>query len=184
MSLTYLTGISGTGKSSVLEQLSNRGFEAHGVDEEGYAVWVNKKTDQVESFEENDPNFNFHSWYQNHRWVLSKKRISELKQLSDRIQKPVILAGLADDEHDALSLFDNIIYLPLDKPTLKKRIMSRTDNSFGKKPEEMSAIMLWLTKNDAKYRSMSNHIIDASSPLESVVNEINSLLISQTELIS
>ena len=122
MSLTYLTGISGTGKSSVLEQLSNRGFEAHGVDEEGYAVWVNKKTDQVESFEENDPNFNFHSWYQNHRWVLSKKRISELKQLSDRIQKPVILAGLADDEHDALSLFDNIIYLSLDKPTLKKRI--------------------------------------------------------------
>ena len=40
MSLIYITGISGSGKSTVLRELAKQGYEAHGVDEEGYADWI------------------------------------------------------------------------------------------------------------------------------------------------
>jgi thymidylate kinase len=36
MSLIYVTGLSGAGKSAVLDELVARGCEARGVDEDGY----------------------------------------------------------------------------------------------------------------------------------------------------
>ena len=35
MSLVYITGVSGMGKSEVLRELATRGLNAHGVDEDG-----------------------------------------------------------------------------------------------------------------------------------------------------
>lgn len=44
MPLIYITGVSGTGKSTVWAELKNRGIEAYDVDEDGLARWQNNKT--------------------------------------------------------------------------------------------------------------------------------------------
>ncbi len=77
MSLVYLTGTSGSGKSAVLRELSKQGFEAHGVDEEGFADWVDREAGVIVPFPHDDPSLDIHDWYRKHRWVLSKERTFE-----------------------------------------------------------------------------------------------------------
>jgi uridine kinase len=42
MPLVYVTGISGSGKSAVLQELRQRAHKAVGVDEDGYARWLDR----------------------------------------------------------------------------------------------------------------------------------------------
>jgi hypothetical protein len=50
MSLIYVTGLSGTGKSAILGELRARGYRARGVDEDGYADWINRVTGTADEF--------------------------------------------------------------------------------------------------------------------------------------
>jgi hypothetical protein len=73
MALFYVTGLSGTGKSAVRGELQARGYYARGVDEDGYADWVNRVSGTPDAFPRDDPDFDFHAWYRAHEWVLSEK---------------------------------------------------------------------------------------------------------------
>lgn len=172
MSLTYITGISASGKSSVMRKLQELGFEAHGVDEEGYANWVDRETGETRTFHEDDPSSNIHDWYQKHHWILSRDRIRELKDHSDRAGKTIILAEYADDEDNVRQLFDKVIYLAVDEDTIRERVNNRQDNHFGKTGEEMAAIVEWLDKNDEAYRKSGAYVIDAAQSLNKVMKEV------------
>jgi hypothetical protein len=50
MGLCFVTGVSGTGKSALLGELRLRGCLARGVDEDGYADWVSRRTGFEESY--------------------------------------------------------------------------------------------------------------------------------------
>ncbi|HEY1005243.1 MAG TPA: hypothetical protein VGD83_36970 [Streptosporangiaceae bacterium] len=74
MALFYVTGLSGTGKSAVLSELRVRGYHARGVDEDGYADWINRAAGTPDDFPRDAPGLDLHAWYQAHDWVLSTKR--------------------------------------------------------------------------------------------------------------
>jgi predicted ATPase len=42
--LLFITGISGSGKSEVLAELRQRGYEAYGSDEDNLAAWYDRQT--------------------------------------------------------------------------------------------------------------------------------------------
>jgi hypothetical protein len=69
MGLCFVTGVSGTGKSAVLGELRARGCLARGVDEDGYADWVSRRTGAAEVIPQGDPEFDIHAWYRAHDWV-------------------------------------------------------------------------------------------------------------------
>ena len=50
MALYYVTGLSGSGKSSVLRELRARGYHARGVDEDGFADWINRISGRADAF--------------------------------------------------------------------------------------------------------------------------------------
>jgi gluconate kinase len=164
--------MSGSGKSAVLRELSRRGFEAHGVDEEGYADWVSHKTGMVMPFPHDDPALDVHHWFANHRWVLSDERIEELKAKSDAEHRPIFLTGVAEGDRDVWHHFDKVIVLSADAETIKHRIETRQDNHYGKSPEEMANIMKWLEGYDDKYLRFGAVLVDAKRPLAQVVDEV------------
>jgi shikimate kinase len=170
--LFYVTGTSGSGKSTVLEELKKHGFETHGVDEEGFADWVDRETGMIAPFSHEDLGLNIHDWYQKHRWVLSQERIGELKKQSDATGTCIFLGGIAEDENKVEHFFDRVIYLAVDEDTLKQRINNRKDNHFGKTAEEMAVILKWLKENDSKYRSSDALVIDATKPLDEVISNV------------
>ena len=46
MSLIFITGVAGSGKSAVCKELVARGFEAYDTDNDGMTAWVIKETDE------------------------------------------------------------------------------------------------------------------------------------------
>jgi hypothetical protein len=64
MALFYVTGLSGTGKSAVLSELRARGYHARGVDEDGYANWINRAAGTLDDFPRDAPDLDLHAWYQ------------------------------------------------------------------------------------------------------------------------
>jgi len=84
MGLCFVTGVSGTGKSAVLGELRVRGGLARGVDEDGYADWVSRRTGAAEVIPRGDPGFDIHAWYRGHDWVLNARRVSVLSRAAAR----------------------------------------------------------------------------------------------------
>ncbi|HSH55499.1 MAG TPA: AAA family ATPase [Candidatus Limnocylindrales bacterium] len=172
MPLISIIGVSGSGKSTILQELQKRGFEAHGVDEEGLADWIDRLTGAVVPFPHDDPNQNIHDWYEKHRWVSSIEQTTKLKKLANASGKTIFLAGMAEEEDKVRHLCDKVIYLAVDADTLRQRILNRVDNDFGKTPEEMEIIIGWLRDNDNKYRNSGAIVVDASSSVEEVVENV------------
>lgn len=172
MSLIYITGISGSGKSTVLKKLQELGFEAHGVDEEGFADWIDRRNGLIVPFPRTEAEVDIHDWYKKHRWVFSYERISKLRAKSDKQQTVIFLGGVAEGEKGVWPLFDRVIMLSVDEATIRQRIESRNDNHFGKTPEEMADILKWLKDSVDNYRRFGATIIDATKPLNEVVIEV------------
>lgn len=172
MSLIYLTGMSGSGKSTVLRELETLGYETHGVDELGYADWMDRKTGAIIPFPEDEDSINIHDWYKKHRWVLSVDRISKLKQQADTDDKLVFLGGIAEGEEDVWQCFDKVFLLKVDGETIKERIANRTDNDFGKSPDEMAEIMNALHVYEAKCEKLGVTTVDGAQPIKTVIENI------------
>jgi len=171
MAVFYVTGLSGTGKSAVLTELRARGYQARGVDEDGYGDWISRATGTPADFPRDDSNFDFHGWYQEHEWVLSMRRIGVLSRAAARLGEPVFLCGAASGDGTVWHLFDKVLALVADVPTLKRRIAGRA-NEFGKAPDELAAIIRWHASFEAAYRGFGAIVIDATQPLGGVVDEI------------
>jgi len=172
MALFYVTGLPGAGKSAVLDELRARGYHARGVDEDGYADWINLATGTHDRFPEDDPDLDFHAWYQDHNWVLSARRIGILSRATARLGQPVFLCGVADEDRTVWHLFAKVLALVADAPTLKHRIVTRENNQFGKAPEELNAVLESQVGYEASYRGFGAAIIDAARPLSQVVDDV------------
>jgi len=170
LALFYVTGLAGTGKSAVLSELLARGYHARGVDEDGYADWINRVSGKPDEYP-HDAALDFHAWYKTHDWVLSAKRIGVLSRAAARLGRPVFLCGVANRDDTVWHLFDKVLALVADLPTLERRIAVR-QNDFGKTPDEFADIVGWHADYEATYRRFGAVIIDATLPLSEIVDEI------------
>ena len=170
MPLLYVTGLAATGKSAVLGELRARGHRAYGVDEDEYADWISHETGRPESMPPL-PEFDFDTWYQTHDWILSLPRITELSYQAAEFGGPVFLCGVASGDKEVWHLFSQVIALVADLATLERRIAVR-DNLFGKNPDQFADIAAWHDGYEQTYRSFGAEIIDATRPLDQVVDKI------------
>ena len=175
MPLIYVTGISGSGKSAVLEELRSRGYEAYGVDEDHFGQWLNRRSGEEEIFPHMHGERDVHRWYREHEWALDTEKIAQLSERSDRDNSLVFLCGVAAGDGKTWKSFSRVCALVVDEETIRKRIGARTDD-FGKAPEELTQILEWNAGYEARYRQFGATIIDATEPLTVVVDRIVSAL--------
>jgi hypothetical protein len=55
---------------------------------------------------------------------------------------------------------------------MKKRVLSRDTNNFGKSPDELKNMLYWHGKMLERYQSRGATMIDATQPLEKVIKDI------------
>ncbi len=169
MSLIYITGNSGAGKSSVRKELQRRGYEAHDTDDNDITTWAHKATGSLVERPE-DESGRTKEWYNQHEWKMSRQKVEEFAERAK--DKSVFLCGSPSNADDMLDLYDQVVCLVLDKDTLQRRIASRTDHDFGKAPDELKSILGWHDIFQDRYKDNGAVIIDATQPLEQVVDEI------------
>lgn len=127
MKKIYITGVSGTGKTTISKELEKRGFYTISVDEaKGLCSWVNQETGQRGGGKDAEMNAEF---VNKHDWICNTEH---LNKLMSKNAETVFVLGMATNQEDFLPLFDKIILLQCNPETFSKRIELRTDNSFGK----------------------------------------------------
>ncbi|MEK7153454.1 MAG: AAA family ATPase [Patescibacteria group bacterium] len=168
MPLIYITGPSGAGKSTVRNELIKRGYEAHDTDEDGMSAWYDNQTlEPVERPEEKDRPAD---WYQKHDYRMSAERVEVLaERAKDRL---IFLCGIPANDMELAGHYSKIICLVIDEETMKQRVATRDTNDFGKSPDELELMLYWHGKMLERYKGFGATMIDATQPLEKVVDEI------------
>lgn len=154
-------GVSGTGKSSVCDELQKRGYQAINGDKE-LAYQGNPSTGQS----------TYGFTHEHHIWDINKlKSIAE-----DDSHEATFFCGGSRNFNKFIDLFDKVFVLEVDVNTLNDRLDSRPDNAWGRNPDQRELILkLHASKEDIPAGGV---VIDATVPLEQVVDEI----INQTQL--
>lgn len=170
MPLIYVTGVPSTGKSTVREELLRRGYAALGGAEDGLAAFYDNVTgeriDRWIPVNERTP-----EWSARHTWKINRETIEHLKNSAH--DKPVfICATTANDTTELWDLFDIKIALTIDEKTLRHRIVTRTNNDVGKRPNELREILKRQQTAEKEFTNLGVIIIDGTKPIGQVVDEI------------
>jgi len=149
-------GVSGTGKTSVCQELRRRGFHAiNGDTDLAYQgdPETGEPTDGVPSH-----------WH--HIWHVDKVRAL----VADQNERVTFFCGGSRNFSKFQDLFDSVFVLEIDLDTLNRRLDQRPEDEFGaQQPERDLIARLHRTKEDTPKSAI---LIDATAPLAHVVDEI------------
>lgn len=148
-------GVSGTGKTSVCDELRRRGFEAiHGDRELAYQGDPVTGEPLATAVQEH------------HLWDVA--RVRELA--ADRREPATFLCGGSRNFTTFLDVFDEVFVLDVDVETLHRRLDQRPQGEWGSAPSERDLIVrLHRTREDVPTTGVA---IDATRPLTAVVDEL------------
>ena len=155
-------GVAGTGKSYLVERMKRSKLNAVDVDD-GLATFVDADGNQVEY----DPDGGA-KWWRSHYYVLKLRKFEKLVRESETVYLFGDVGGQPGHENgllDVADLFDRVYYLKAPMRLIKERLASRTDNPFGKNPEEIKGVAKHREKLDRIARERKFEVIDASLPM-------------------
>lgn len=170
MSLIYITGIAGAGKSQVYKELKSRDYMAYGTDEDRIAGFYNNETGERMAGPYLNAVDRTPEWRKLYTWKIDRKELDKLAIMSK--DKNTFLCGVAANEEKFLDVFDMLFALVIDETTLEARIKSRTNNDFGKVAHELQSIKEWQKSTEDYYQKYNFIKIDATQPIYKVVNDI------------
>jgi len=150
-----VTGMSGTGKSTVLVELAKRG---HRVVDTDYAGWS-------EDVRSPDGSGSERLWRED--------RMSAL--LAEDLAEPLIVSGCTPNQGKFYDRFDAVVLLTLPVDVLLERVASRVTNTFGKNPAERDRIMRDLETAEPLLRATATAEIDGTQPLHEIVDAVEAL---------
>lgn len=173
MAYFYITGVSGVGKSSVVQELNKRGILAYDIDTvPNLCHWRNKSTLEKANYYSGIGK----DWLEQHDWICDKKMLTEL--LGHGADN-VVIAGIASNQNEFLNLFDKIVLLHCNKETLLDRLTNRNgDNDFAKDKSEQEHVLSWYKDYENELLNQGAIAINTEEPLtmvvEKILNEIKS----------
>jgi broad-specificity NMP kinase len=157
-----ITGISGTGKSTVVAQLAARGERAVDLDSDEYSEWVDVDDDEGTPGEPVEPGRD---------WIWREQRVDAL--LSDEAGEVLVVSGTAANMRQFMPRFDHVILLSAPPEVLAERLRTRTTNSYGRAPEHLARVLDTKRTVEPLLRRAADQEIDTTQALEAVVDAVS-----------
>lgn len=162
-----ITGVAGSGKSAVCDELKKLGHKAYGIENiDGLFAMVNKKTGKIAEDHNND---DLESVKQ-HDWICDKNKLQRLIRKNSK--GIVFYCGTAFNLDDLLPLFDKIFLLKVSQKVIRKRLSTRTSNGFGRTSEVQRWIFSWKKLWEDHMREKGAIVIDANRGLREIATDI------------
>jgi dephospho-CoA kinase len=145
--------MSGTGKSTALAELGRRGFRVVDTDLSGWSEWIE---------DEADP--------EGGGWFWREDRIAALLEANG--EHTLYVSACVSNQGKFYDRFDAIVLLSAPAEVILGRVDQRTMNEYGKDAAERDLILFHLESVEPLLRATCTHEIDASRPLDEVVDEL------------
>jgi dephospho-CoA kinase len=143
-----VTGMSGTGKSSALAELGRRGYRVVDTDEGDWCEW-STATDE---------------------WLWREGRMADL--LASEHGSALYVSACVSNQGRFYDRFDAVVLLSAPADVILERVARRTTNDYGKRDGEPERILLHLRTVEPRLRATCTHVIEASRPLDEVVEQL------------
>lgn len=152
-----ITGMSGTGKTTAVGELTRRGHHAVETDTDDWSRWDGGD------------------------WVWREDRMAALLTAHERSGVPLFVSGTKTNQvayypgADGPSFTHVVLFTaPLD--VMRERIERRTGNPYGKSPAEWAEIVGFTETVEPLLRRGADLVVDTRAPLEEVVARVLGLL--------
>jgi dephospho-CoA kinase len=154
-----LTGMSGTGKSSVLSELRARGFKTVDTD---YGGWTELVEVPTSSDRPEHPRAK--------EWLWREDLMTRL--LSTEDAEVLFVSGAARNQTKFYPEFDHVVLLTAPVDVITERLSGRTNNPYGKDPAQLAEVLGLKQTVEPALRRAADLEIDTSIPLDEVVEKI------------
>jgi broad-specificity NMP kinase len=156
-----ITGMSATGKSTVVAVLKARGLRAVDLDTDEYSEWVSP-----------DPEAPGLPVEPERDWVWREDRVRELL---DRDEGDVLfVSGCAANMGPFLPRFDHVVLLTAPDNVIAMRLSDRT-TGYGTNPGEVARVLDLVREVEPRLRRVADTEIDTSAALDDVIDAVLSV---------
>ena len=159
-----VTGMSGTGKSTLLDRLAARGFKTVETDDHPSLLQF------VPPAAGAGPASSIDSAGQEGEWRWHEERIQQL--LSTEDAEVLFVSGTVRNQRKFYPQFDHVILLSAPVPVIVERLATRTNNPYGKHPDELADVLTNVETVEPLLRGGATLEVDASVPIEEVVQTV------------
>src|SRR6266850_1431084 len=149
MKRVLLTGMSGTGKSTLIRELSARGYKAVDADSDEWSEWVDYIATPGEPGSPVEPDRD---------WMWREDRIQGLLSVEDA--NTLFVSGCAKNMVKFYPQFDRIVLLSAPAAVIVERLATRTNNSYGKRPDEVARVLSLLQTIEPLLRKDAGYEVD------------------------
>jgi dephospho-CoA kinase len=154
MARVLLTGMSGTGKSTVLGELARRGIAVVDADDAAWSRWQSLPDGSTD-------------------WVWDREAMDDL--LESRTTGALVVAGCSPTQGSFYDRFAAVVLLSAPAEVILARIATRTDNDFGKSHEERAKVLADLAEVEPLLRATASVELDASRPVAEIADVLEAL---------
>lgn len=156
MMRVLITGMSGTGKSSVIRELAALGHAAIDTDYGGWCV----PPDGSEPLDD----------LARPGWIWDPHRMRDL--LESEHGGVLFVGGCVENQGDFYGHFDEVVLLTAEPALVAERLATRSTNPYAKDPREMAQALEDQRMFEPVLRRRATMVIDTSAPIEQVVEAI------------
>lgn len=162
MKRVLLTGMSGTGKSTLVGVLAERGYKAIDLDTDEWSEWV-----PVSGEDPFGTPMEAESVWQHSDWVWREDRVARLLATQD--SDILFVGGTASNQGKFHKQFDHIILLSAPMSVLMERLTSRNTNTYGRDPSERARVRRHVETVEPLLRRAASVEVDTSGALDRAV---------------
>lgn len=167
MAKVLLTGVSGVGKSSLIDRLASRGYRAVDLDDEAWSRWV-PFTPHPDAPESDPPE---------REWVWRTDRVRRLLDSKDDVL--LFVSGCASNMGEVLGAFDYVVLLSAPAEIVQSRLERRSPPAFGAKEEDQRRVGEHIEHVEPLLRARATHEIVTDTSVSEAVDHL--LRIVRTE---
>jgi dephospho-CoA kinase len=153
-----ITGMSGTGKSTVIQELAARGYKAIDLDSDAWSEWTIDPGDGPGG-RAGEPD-----------WTWREDRIRQLLATEDA--DILFISGCSSNQGRFYPQLDHVILLTAPAEVLVARLASRTSNPYGKDPAERARVLYHLETVEPVLRRTATAVVDTSASVADVVRQV------------